>query len=96
MEDSARTWTRSGRLQRLVSEFAQSVIAALEQLAGDGQAGTVGAEAGGGLLVVSVVGGARGPWERRCLIERPAQRGRALARQMPGCSALIGLVDGDV
>jgi hypothetical protein len=50
MEDCARTWTGSGRLQRLVSEFAQRVVAALEQRAGDGQAGTVAAESGGGLV----------------------------------------------
>src|SRR5215212_8786147 len=96
MEDCARTWSGSDSLHRLVFEFAQRVVAALEQFAGDGQAGAVAAEPGGGLLVVGVVGAARPPGELRRLIERPAQRRRALARQVPGRAALIGLVDGDV
>src|SRR5439155_19200457 len=88
--------TVSGRLQGLVAEFAQRVVAALEQLASDGQAGAVAAEPRGGLLVVGVVGVARAARELRRLIERPAQRRRALARQVPGRAPLVGLVDGDV
>src|SRR4051794_17840122 len=95
-EDCARTWTWSARLQRLVFEFAQRVVPALEQLAGDGQAGTVAAEPSSGLFVIGLVGAAGAPGELRRLIERPAQRGRALAGQMPGSPALVGLVDGDV
>jgi hypothetical protein len=56
MEDCARTAGGSGGLQGLVSEFAQRVVAALEQLAGDGQAGAVAAQARGGLEVVVVIG----------------------------------------
>jgi hypothetical protein len=89
MEDCARTWSGLGGLQRLVFELAQGVIAALEQLAGDRQAGTVAAEPGGGLLVVGVVGTARAARELRRLVERPAQRGRALAGEVPGSPALI-------
>src|SRR3954451_13603992 len=50
---------RSGRLQRLVPEFAQGVVAALEQLACDGQAGAVAAKPRGGVLVIRVVATAR-------------------------------------
>jgi hypothetical protein len=74
----------SGRLQGLVSEFAQRVVAALEQLAGDSEAGAVAAEPRGGLLVVGVVGAARAASELGCFVERPAQRRRALAREVPG------------
>src|SRR4051812_5867856 len=81
--------TVSGRLQGLVSEFAQRVVAALEQLAGHGQARAVAAEPRGRLLVVAVVGAARASRELGGLVERPAQRGRALARQVPGRAALI-------
>ena len=38
------------RVQRLLAEFAQRVVAALEQLARDRQAGAVAAEPRGGLL----------------------------------------------
>jgi hypothetical protein len=73
----------SARLQRLVFELAPCVIAALEQLAGDRRAGAVAGEPRGGLLVVGVVGAARASGELRRLMERPAQRGRALAGE--GC-----------
>src|SRR5215217_7985576 len=43
-----------------------------------------------------MVGAARAARELGGLVERPAQRRRALARQLPGRAALIGLVDGDV
>jgi hypothetical protein len=43
-----------------------------------------------------VVGTARAASELRRLRERPAQRRRALARQVPGRAALIGLVHGDI
>src|SRR5687767_14777998 len=53
----ARTGCQSdGWREGLVSEFAQRVVAALEQLASDGHAGAITAEAGGGLVVVGVVG----------------------------------------
>src|SRR4051794_29000844 len=47
---------RSCGLERLLAEFAQRVVAALEELAGDRQAGTVAAEPRGALAVVVVIG----------------------------------------
>ena len=70
MEDCARTAGGSGGLQGLVTEFGQGVVAALEQLASDGQAGGVATEPRGRLLVVGVVGAARATCELRRLIER--------------------------
>src|SRR5215210_1202726 len=93
---AARAPQRLDGRQALVAEFAQGVEAALEQLARQGEAGAVAAETLGGLVVVGPVG-ATGPARRlRGLEERPAQRGRALAREVPGGAALVGLVDGDV
>ena len=51
----------SGRLQGLRAELAQGVVAALQELAGDRQAGAVGAEPGRRLDVVAVVGRAGSP-----------------------------------
>src|SRR3954466_3237677 len=76
--------TVSGRLQGLISEFAQRVVAALEQLASDSQARAVTPEPGRRLLVVGVVGAARAPGQLRGLVERPAQRRWALAGEVSG------------
>ena len=74
-----------------------ALVAALEQLAGDGQARAVAAEARGGLLVVRAVGAAGAPGGRLGgLEERPAQRRRPLAREVSGRAALVGLMHGDV
>ena len=95
-EGRARTKVFSGGRQALVAEVAQGVEAALEQLAGEGEAGAVAAEALGGLVVVRPVGAA-GPTRRLGgLEERPAQRRWSLAREVAGGAALVGLVDGDV
>jgi hypothetical protein len=72
------------------------VEAALEQLAGEREAGAVAAQALGGLVVVGAVGTARPPRGLGGLEQRPSQRRRALAREMPRRAALVGLVDGDV
>src|SRR4051794_14641765 len=93
---AARTDQRSCGLQGLLAEFAQRVVAALEQFARDGQAGAVAAEPFGRLLVVVVVGGARAAGALGGLEERPAQRWRALAGEVPWGAAGVGLVDGDV
>jgi hypothetical protein len=86
----------SGGLQGLVAEFAQDVVAALEQFACECEAGAVAAESFGGLVVVGAVGVAGPACGLRGLIERPTQRGRPLAREVPGRAAPIGLMDGDV
>ena len=83
-------------MQGLVAELAQDVEAALKQLAGEGEAGAVAAEPLGGLVVVGAVGAARPARGLGGFLERPAQRGRSLAGEVPGRAALIGLVDGDV
>ena len=70
--------------------------AALEQLAREGEAGAVAAETLGGLVVVGAVGAAGPARGLGGLEERPAQRRRALAREVPGGAALVGLMDGDV
>jgi hypothetical protein len=83
-------------LQGLVAELAQDVEAALEQLAGEGEAGAVAAESLGGLVVVGAVGAAGPPRGLGGFVERPTQRGRSLAGEVSGRAALIGLMDGDV
>src|SRR3954462_14936040 len=95
-EGRARTRVRSDGLERLVAEFAQGVEAALEQLAREREAGAVAAEALGGLVVVAAVGAAGPAGGLGGLEERPAQRRRALAGEVSGGAALIGLVDRDV
>jgi hypothetical protein len=72
------------------------VVAALEQLARDRQAGAVAAEPLGSLLVVGAVGAGRASCVLRGLEERPAQCRWPLAREVPGRAALVGLVNGDV
>src|SRR5687767_6760549 len=69
---------------------------ALEQFARDGQARAVATDALGGLEVVVAVRAAGVTGDLGGLVERPAQRGWSLAREMPGRAALIGLFDGDV
>src|SRR3954469_12084959 len=93
---AARTDRRSCGLQGPLAEFAQRVVAALEQLACDGQAGAVAAEPFGRLLVVVVVGGAGPAGALGGFEERPAQRRWALAREVAGRAAGVGLVDGDI
>ena len=74
--------TSSDGLQRLLTELAQCVVAALEQLARDRQAGSVRSQPLGGLGVVIASGepvrlatwaasnsaqrNAGGPWRERC------------------------------
>ncbi len=72
------------------------MVAAFEQLARERQAGTVTAEFLGRLEVVLAVGAVREPRVLGCLVQRPAQRRRALAGEMPGRAVTVGLVDGDV
>jgi hypothetical protein len=57
-EGCARKPRGSGGLQRLVAELAQGVVAALEQLARDREAGAVAAESLGRLEVVVAIGAA--------------------------------------
>src|SRR5215207_5508200 len=95
-EGRARTEGSFGGLERLVAEFAQRVVAALEQLACQREAGAVAPETLGGLLVVTAVGAARPPGGLGGLEQRPAQRRRSLAGEVPGGAALVGVMDGDV
>jgi len=73
-----------------------ALVAALEQLAGQGETGAVTADPLCGLQVVRAVGAGREPGALRGFIQRPAQRGRALAGEMPTRAVLVRLVDGDV
>ena len=50
----------------------------------------------GRLEVVVAVGRAGAASDHGGLVQRPAQRRRALSTQAPGRAALIGLIDGDV
>ena len=72
-EGAARTSGGSCGLERLVAEFAQRVVAALEQLAGEREAGAVAAEPLGGLEVVGAVRASRVP-ARDCAASYSAQR----------------------
>src|SRR3954464_8403822 len=74
----------SGGRDRLLAEVSERVKAALEQLAGDGQAGAIAAESLRCLEVVVVVGRGGPARALRGLEQRPAQRGWSLARQSPG------------
>src|SRR5687768_2177559 len=78
-EGRARTQIRLDGLERLVAEFAQGVEAALEQLAGQGEAGAIAAETAGGLVVVAAVGAARPAGGLGGLEQCPAERRRPLA-----------------
>ena len=82
--------------QGVLAEVAQRVVAAFEEFAREREARSVTADPLGGLQVVLAVGAARMPRLLRGLIQRPAQRGRPLAAQMPGRAVLVGLFDGDV
>src|SRR3954447_21438133 len=87
--DSQRVWAARARpfsrgLKRLVAELAQGVVAALEQLARDREAGAVAAEPLGCLEVVVAVGAAVATGGLGGLVERPAQRRRSLAGEMAG------------
>src|SRR6187551_2681889 len=93
---AARANEASGGRQRLLAEFAQRVVAALEQLARDGQARARGAGALGRLAVVVAVRAAAPRRAQRGLEQRPAQRRWALAAQVPGRAAAVGLMHGDV
>src|SRR5215218_260094 len=84
------------RRQRLLAELAQRVVAALEQLARDRQPGAGAAYALRGLAVVVAVRAPAPGRAERGLEQRPPQRRRTLAAQMPGRAAPVGLVDGDV
>src|SRR5690349_22561797 len=86
------TGSGAGGLQRLVAKIAQHVIAALQKLARDRHARAIAADPLGELVVVGTVGAAGTPGGLRGFIERPAQRGWSLARQVPGSAVLIGLV----
>jgi hypothetical protein len=83
-------------LQGLLAEFAQRVVAALEQLARDRQAGAVAAKPLGCFDVVVVVWRAGSAGALGGLEERPAQRRWPLAGEPAGSAAGVGLVDGDV
>jgi hypothetical protein len=93
---AARASRGSGGLQRLVAEFARGVVAALEKLAGDGEAGAVAAEPFGRLAVVVAVGAALSAGRWGGLVERPARRRWSLAGEVAGRAAPVGLFDGDV
>src|SRR4051794_17142997 len=93
---AACTDQRSCGLQGLLDEFAQRVVAALEQLACDGQAGAVAAEPFGRLLVVVVVGGAGPAGALGGFEERPAQRRWALAGEVAGRAAGGGVGGGGI
>ena len=87
---------RGGRLERLVAERFEDVVVAFEQLARERDARAVAADAFGELEVVLPVGAVREAGALRGFIQRPAQRGRALAGEVAGRAVLVGLVDGDV
>ena len=72
--------------ERVVAEFAQRAIATLEQLARERKAGAIAAELLGGLLVVGAIRRAWMTRDLRSLVQPPAQRRRALPRQVPGHS----------
>src|SRR5512132_2602870 len=93
---AARANGSSGGRERLLAELAQRVVAALEQLACHRQPRAGAAEALGRLAVIITVR-APGPGSaERGLEQRPPQRRRPLAAQMPGRAAPVGLVDSDV
>jgi len=69
------------RLHRLVTETAQHVIAAFEQLARDRDARAVAAESLGELFVIGPVGATRAPRRLRGFVQRPAQGRWSLPRQ---------------
>src|SRR3954453_9038013 len=93
---AARANGSSRGRQRLLAELAQGVVAALEQLARDRQPGAGVTETLGGLAVVVAVRAPRARGAQRRFEQRPAQRRRPLAAEMPGRPAAIGLMDGDV
>ena len=88
-EGCARKPRGSGGLQRLVAEFARGVVAALEKLACDGQAGAVAAEPFGRLAVVVAVGAALSAGRLGGLVERPARRRWSLAGEVAGRAAPV-------
>ena len=93
IEDLARTnESRGGGLrgrQGVLAEVAQGVVAAFEEFAREREAGSVTADPLGGLQVVLAVGAARMPRLLRGFVQRPAERGRSLAAQMPGRAVLV-------
>ena len=79
----------SGPLQGVVAELAERVVAALEQLARQRQAGAVAADPLAGLQVGVVVGAAGPSGGRHRLVERSAQRRRPLPREVSGRAVLV-------
>ncbi len=71
------------RRDGLVAEVFEEVVAAFEQLARERETGAVAADPLRELLVVGAVGAVREAGALRGFVERPAQRGRSLAGEMP-------------
>src|SRR5262249_41721134 len=84
------------RGERLLAEFAQGVVRASAELAGDREAGAGVAEPLGDLEVVGVVGRAGAGRADGRLVERPAQQLGPFVREVAGGALVVGLVDGDV
>src|SRR3954454_20972937 len=93
---AARANESSGGRQRLLAELTQCVVAAPEQLARHREAGRGAAGAFCGLAVVVVVTAAAPRRAQRRLEQRRSQRRRALAAEMPGRAASVGLMHGAV
>src|SRR6266540_7517161 len=64
--------------QGVLAEVSKRVVAALEEFAGEREAGAVAADPLCGLQVVVAVGAAGMACLLRGLVQRPAQRGRSL------------------
>jgi len=82
--------------ERLLAEVYEDVLAALEQLACEREAGAVATDPGRQLLVVGAVRARREAGALGRLIQRPAQRRWSLAGEVPGRAVIVGLLDGDI
>src|SRR6266540_3588552 len=94
--DRLRGLVAVDRGERLVAEFAQDVVCASAELAGDREAGAGVVEPLGDLEVVGVVGRAGAGGRHGRFEQRPAQQLGSFVREAAGRALLIGLVDGDV
>ena len=90
-------WSGGDGLQGAVVEGFEDVVAAFEQFAGHREAGAVPADPLSGGEVVGAVGAAlAASGHLRGLVQRPAQRRRALAGEVPRGAIIVGLLHGDV
>src|SRR6266566_338256 len=80
----------------LVAEFAQEVVGASAELAGDREAGAGVVEPLGDLEVVGVVGRAGAGGRHGRFEQRPAQQLRSFVGETARCALAVRLVDGDI